>query len=209
MDYMRTRGENARRNVIETSLTLVLSSIQKSDDPPPVSSSSSSVKGKARERPSSDHPRALSSKVTVRVRDGTGSSTVPVAREQVRPSSSSTSSSRPIATKPQEEYRAMGTDLIIYPWSKPQPEKPQGMEIVHNAELELQAAVSQAAERRADSGNPGGPGFMGGRRRDMPGNSLAMSADMFSGRVVVLDEVEGAPVAGRSRRTIVRILEYV
>ena len=55
--------------------------------------------------------------------------------------------------------------------------------------------------------NPPDPN-MDGRRRDTLGNRLAMMGDVFSGRIVVLDELEAEFGVG-PRRTIIRVLDYV
>lgn len=54
----------------------------------------------------------------------------------------------------------MDTDLIIYPWSERQPEKPQGSEMVHNAEV--RAPISCQLGGEPFSAAQEEPGLLGG-----------------------------------------------
>lgn len=131
---------------------------------------------------------------------------------RIRPaqrSSSSRSSIPTVAEEPRfkslapESYNEMGAEVIAYAWSAPEKVRPKPTmeEIIEDAMSECSSGSAESLSRKLRR-------VYEPSRRDSLGNRLSIKVDLFSGRMVVLDEVEGEEGA-EGRSTVVRVLEYV
>lgn len=126
----------------------------------------------------------------------------------------STSSSRPsIPTVPEapqfkslapESYSEMGAEVIAYAWNTPEKVRPKPTmeEIIEDAMSECSSGSAESLSRKLRR-------VYEPSRRDLLGNRLSMKVDLFSGRMVVLDEIEGDEGEEERRTMVVRVMEYV
>ncbi|KAG8965620.1 hypothetical protein FRC00_010173 [Tulasnella sp. 408] len=85
-----------------------------------------------------------------------------------------------------EAYNEMGAEVIAYAWSAPEKVRPKPTmeEIIEDAMSECSSGSAESLSRKLRR-------VYEPSRRDSLGNRLSIKVDLFSGRMVVLDEVEG------------------
>lgn len=140
--------------------------------------------------------RLFPASVSVRVRPAQGSSaarsSIPTVAEPPQ-----------IKSLTPDPYNEMGAEVIAYAWTAPEKVRPKPTmeEIIEDAMSECSSGSAESLSRKLRR-------VYEPSRRDSLGNRLSIKVDLFSGRMVVLDEVEGED-GEEGRGTVVRVLEYV